>query len=133
MLFITVQPNGDVTEHEVEGETYPVLRDAVQGMIEPVRYADDLEHYHNEEFLYAEGEVFQQINFVSALLGNFRVYGPVIFTGGIDDEGETRGLSPERAEQIRIVAEAVRGRHAELQEAAKDQPKPEPSFTITSW
>jgi hypothetical protein len=133
MLFITVQPDGTTTEHNVEGETYPVLRDAVQGVIEPVYYADDLCHYHNEEFLYAEGEVFDQINFTVAKLSGALVYGPVIYTGGIDDQGETRGLSEPRAQLIREVAESIRDQYPDLVVANAHIEKPVPSFTITAW
>ena len=137
MLFITVQPDGSITETTVEDgqPTYPVLKDAVQGWIETGYYgADDFEHYHNEEFLYAEGEVFDQINFVPAYFGfHSRVYGPVIYTGGVDDEGETRGLTDERAAQIRHFAEYVRDNLATLRETNPALPKPEPVVQVLPW
>lgn len=134
MLFITIQPDGTLTEHEVTGETYPTLSAAVEGYIEAVTYADDLVHYHNEEFLYAEGDVFGQLNFAPAVLANFRIYGPVIFTGGVDAEGETVGLSPEWASALREVAQYIRDNLDALRALPQAQePKPEPTFTITAW
>lgn len=134
MLFITVQPDGSIEEVEVEGETYSVLSAAVKGWIEPVHYADDLEHYHNEEYLYAEGEVFQQINLTVALLKpGAIVYGPVIFTGGVDDEGETRGLNALRALQIKEKAANVRQNLDAYRAQVAGWPKPEPSVSITAW
>lgn len=134
MLFITIQPNGDIEETTVEGESYPTLRDAVGGLIEPIDWDENLTSYHNEEFLYAEGEKFDQVNLVVALLGA-KVYGPVVFTGGIDDEeGETKGLTAEYAEKLRDLALAVRIGYDELHEKFQS-PRGEvvPAFTITSW
>ncbi len=133
MLFIKVNPNGTIEELTVEGEAYPVLRHAVGGNIEPVVWQDDIESYHNEEFLYAEGEEFDQVNLVAALMGA-KLYGPLIFTGGTDDEGETAGLSDANAEHLRGLALAVRLGHAELVEKYQT-PRGEvvPAFSITSW
>lgn len=133
MLFITVQPNGDIEETTVEGESYPVLRHAVGGFIEPIYWSDDIASYHNEEFLYADGEEFTQVNLVIALMGA-KVYGPVIFTGNLDEDGETAGLSEDNAEHLRGLALGVRLAHAELY--AKYQSPREavvPAFSITSW
>lgn len=133
MLFITVQPNGSIEETQVEGESYPVLRHAVGGVIESVHWSDDIVSYHNEEFLYAEGEKFDQVNLVVALMGA-KVYGPVIFTGNLDEDGETGGLSDANAEHLRGLALAVRLGHAELVEKYQT-PRGEvvPAFSITSW
>lgn len=133
MLFITVQPNGEIEETEVEGESYPVLRHAVGGIIEPISWADDIESYHNEEFLYKHGEQFDSVNLVIALMGA-KVYGPVIFTGGVDEDGETAGLSETNAQNLRDLALSVRLAHDELYEKYQT-PRGEvvPSFSITSW
>lgn len=136
MLFITVQPDGSIEEVEVADgqETYPILSGAVKGYIEPVHYSADLEHYHNEEYLYAEGEVFQQINLTVALLKpGAIVYGPVIFTGGVDDEGETRGLSALHARRIKEKAVNVRQNLDAYRAQVADWPKPEPVVTVTAW
>ena len=134
MLFIEIQPDGTLTEHEVTGETYPVMRAAVQGLIEPIDWKDNLVSYHNEEFLYAEGEVFEQVNLAVALMGDIKVYGPVIFTGGTDDEGETTGLSAEDAQGLRTLAASVR-EDLDLLRIVFQSPRSEvdANFTITSW
>lgn len=135
MLFIKVNPNGTIEELTVEGEAYPVLRHAVGGLIEPIQWADDIESYHNEEFLYAEGEEFDQVNLVAALMGGpSKVYGPMIFTGGIDDEGETVGLSEENAQNLRELSIGVIEAYETLH-AIYQSPRGEvvPAFSITSW
>ncbi|UVG35081.1 hypothetical protein SEA_CECE_332 [Microbacterium phage Cece] len=136
MLFITVQPDGSITEHEVESasEVYPTLKAACEGWIEPVEYHETLTHYHNEEFIYAEGEVFQELNFVPSFFGYpGRIYGPVIYTGGVDEEGETRGLSQASAAAIRSSAECVRLTLDTLRALNPALPKPEPRVSVTSW
>ncbi len=138
MLFITVQPNGEVTRVEVEKteEVYPALKSAV-GWIEPIDYNENLTHYHNEEFLYAEGEEFQQINYTVTVVGGIlgvetpRIYGPVIFTGGIDDEGETKGLSDEYANLIETMAATVRASLDKMIAAVPPFPKPEPRVSVS--
>lgn len=133
MLFIKVNPNGTIEELTVEGEAYPVLRHAVGGNIEPVVWQDDIESYHNEEFLYAEGEEFDQVNLVAALMGA-KLYGPLIFTGGTDDEGETVGLSDDNAQRLRDLSVGVITAYDELT-AIYQTPRSEvePVVTITSW
>ena len=137
MLFITIQPDGTLTETEAEaGKTYPVLSQAVGGMIEPINWDDDLVSYHNEEFLYTEGAQFDNVNLAVSLLsgGQARIYVPVIFTGGVDDEGDTTGLSPEQAEALRELAMNVRVFEEGLR-AAYQFPRQDivPVFTITTW
>lgn len=133
MLFIKVNPDGTIEELTVEGESYPVLRHAVGGIIEPIYWTDDIASYHNEEFLYAEGEQFDQVNLVVALMGA-KVYGPVIFTGNLDEDGETAGLSDANAVTLRELALGVRLAHEELY-AKYQTPRGEvvPAFSITSW
>lgn len=131
MLFIEVQADGTTVEHNVEGETYPTLSAAVKGMIEPHYYGPTLEHYHNEEFLYAEG--CDELNLTALLLsGGYEFFGPVIYTGGIDDEGETRGLDAVQAERVRGQAQIVREHLEELLAKTAHVVKREPSFTITT-
>jgi len=134
MLFITVQPDGSISEADVAvGSSYEALRAGVQGWIEPMDYAEGLTHYHNEEFLLTDGAPFDQINFTVAKLSGALVYGPVVFTGGIDDEGETRGLSEPMAQLVREMAESVRDSLPDLLALGASVTKPEPSFTITAW
>jgi hypothetical protein len=133
MLFIKVNPNGTIEELTVEGESYPVLRHAVGGMIEPIYWSEDLASYHNEEFLYAEGEEFDSVNLVVALMGA-KVYGPVIFTGNVDEDGETAGLSEANADTLRDLAVGVRLAHAELYDKFQSPRQAvTPVVTITAW
>jgi hypothetical protein len=132
MLFIEIQADGTLVEHNVEGETYSTLSKAVGGMIEPHNYSENLTHYHNEEFLYAEG--CDDLNLAAFILsGQYLFFGPVIYTGGIDDEGETAGLSPQQAENLRGLAQAVRENLDNLRAQTAHITKPEPSFSITTW
>lgn len=93
--LLTIRPDFTTEEHTVEqGETYPVLRDAVGGLIEPIDLTPTLTMYVNEEFLYSGQEVNPVASHLFRSAGaTYDILGPVILTGGIDDEGETVGLS----------------------------------------
>lgn len=93
--LLTIRPDFTTEEHTVEqGETYPVLRDAVGGLIEPVDLTPTLTMYVNEEFLYSGQEVNPIASHLFRSAGaDYNILGSVIFTGGVDEEGETVGLS----------------------------------------
>lgn len=81
--------------------SYKVLSDAVEGMIEPVDLEGDITMWVNEEFLF----IFptpRPNSFATALFARgYDIQGNVIFTGGVDEEGETLGLSDQQAIALR--------------------------------
>lgn len=88
------------------GASYEVLRNAVGGYIECVALSDTLDMWVNED-----GKLISlPINSTATFLWTL-VYGPtdvivgdVIFTGGVDDEGETLGLSDDQIERLLAFA-----------------------------
>ncbi len=93
-------------------DSYRVLSDAVEGDIEVVTLASDLDFFANEngwaEFSPAERNALAEMAQFAHLGAANPILGPVIFTGGVDSAGETQGLSEERARQIERLAVVLR-------------------------
>jgi Domain of unknown function (DUF3846) len=86
-----------------------VIQDAVGGWIEPVFFESTLEMYVNEE-----GKLNGlDVNPIATRLwesmygtGTDIIVGDVLFAGGVDDEGETRGLNPDKIAFVRGLVSA---------------------------
>ncbi len=83
------------------GDSYKMLSNAVGGMIECVRLADDTDLWCNENGI-SEGLDLNPI--ASAIYDETfgvanPILGDVIITGGADDEGETLGLTEEQVQK----------------------------------
>mgnify|MGYP000279985095 FL=1 len=93
-------------------DSYDVISDAVEGDIEVVSLADDLDFFANEngwaEFSPRDRNALAEMVQFAHLCAANPILGPVIFTGGVDGAGETRGLSEERARQIERLAVVLR-------------------------
>lgn len=91
------------------GESYKVLSNAVEGMIECVRLAEDTDMWCNENGI-AEG---RDLNLMASAIYNetFGVANPilgnVIITGGADEEGETLGLTEEQVQKWLAYNKAI--------------------------
>lgn len=90
-----------------EGEL-KVLQSAVGGWIEAVDLTDKLTMYVNEE---GKLDAFPIINAVGNAYfakvfgeGVDRIVGDVVFTGGLDEEGDTLGLTEEQVKVLKFVA-----------------------------
>lgn len=93
-------------------DSYDVISDAVEGDIEVVSLADDLDFFANEngwaEFSPRDRNALAEMVQFAHLGAANPILGPVIFTGGVDGAGETRSLSEERARQIERLAVVLR-------------------------
>lgn len=112
-LAVRVSPDARTERVDLGDDAYPVIVQAVMGDIEPVTLAEDFEFYANENG-WAEFSLFERNPLAEAVqlgcLGAANpILGPVIFTGGVDDEGETRGLSESRAALVEQLAMMLRG------------------------
>lgn len=112
-LAVTVSPDARTERVDLGADAYPVISQAVQGDIEPVTLADDFEFYANEngwaEFSPLERNPLAEAVQLGCLGAANLIVGPVIFTGGIDEKGETRGLSESRAALVEQLAKILRG------------------------
>jgi hypothetical protein len=99
-VVITAEGTKSVVTFTI-GDSYKILSDTVEGMIECVRLSENEDLWCNENGI-AEGRPLNMI--ASAIYsetfnaGN-PILGNVIITGGADDEGETLGLSDELIEK----------------------------------
>lgn len=93
-------------------DSYRVISDAVEGDIEVVSLAEDLDFFANEngwaEFSASDRNALAEMVQFAHLGAANPIVGPVIFTGGVDGAGETQGLSEERARQIEHLAVLLR-------------------------
>lgn len=105
---LRIDDAGSITEITwAEGESLPALQSAVGGLIDVVQLAPDLDLWVHDEGLY----LFEPNPHATAVATVFAAqagarlaqafHGPAVFTGGVDDEGDTLPLSEEQAEQIR--------------------------------
>lgn len=114
MKRLAVKVSRDLVTQRVDlGEdSYRVISDAVEGDIEVVSLADDLEFFANEngwaEFSPADRNALAEMVQFAHLGAANPILGPVIFTGGVDGDGETQGLSDDRAQQIERLADVLR-------------------------
>ena len=112
-LAVKVSPDARTERVDLGANAYPVISEAVQGDIEPVTLAEDFEFYANEngwaEFSPLERNPLAETVQLGCLGAANPIVGPVIFTGGIDEAGETRGLSETRAALVEQLAMMMRG------------------------
>ena len=105
--IINMDGTGGVVEFE-RGESYSVLSGAVGGYIECVSLASDLDMWVNEE-----GKLMGlPVNPIGTRMWRAAfgptdvIVGDIIFTGGVDKNGETLGLSDrhiERLDEVRLA------------------------------
>lgn len=99
-LIVRTDGQHEIVEFEI-GNSYELIKNAVQGYIECVSIK------HGDLWLNEEGKLlglpinkFATDYFRSSYAGTDDfIVGDVIFTGGVDEEGETLGLSEEALEQ----------------------------------
>lgn len=80
---------------DVESEFLSKMQTAVDGLIQPIDLSDNLTMWVNEEFLFRNSfepnllgtAMYQSIG------GEGLIMGTIVFTGGVDVEGDTMGLS----------------------------------------
>jgi len=78
-----------------------VLQSAVDGLIQPVDVTETVTCWVNEEGLFRSD--FRS-NILASKTTGLNLKGPVVFTGGVGENGETLSLSYEDAEIIRQKA-----------------------------
>lgn len=96
-LAIQVKSSGKATELDITENSLAVLQSGVEGLIQPIDINENLTMWVNEEFLF-RGDFEPNLlgtSFYQSVYGENSgiIQGPVVFTGGSDDEGNTLPLS----------------------------------------
>lgn len=86
------------------------LQNAVGGLIQPVDFGNEVTMWVNEEGLLIDG---MKVNYVATNLAREIGYetpmmGDVVFTGGVDEVGDTMALSEQASVELQKIAEMVR-------------------------
>jgi len=108
-VAIKVTPGFGFEVLDIEENFLPTMQGAVEGLIQPIDYNDNLTIWVNEEFYsLSDPDVnFVATSFYHALGVERPILGNAVFTGGTDEDGEVLGLTPELHEAIvEIVLEA---------------------------
>jgi hypothetical protein len=103
MKALRIKTNGDVKLLDFTNETcYKTLSESVGGLIECVALAKDIDMWVNEEGKIAGLDLnpYATRLYHSTFGAIDLIAGDVVITGGVDDEGNTLGLSEERADEI---------------------------------
>lgn len=118
-LKVNVHQEVTVLDLDAPEGSLAVLQAGVDGWIEPVAINENLTMYVNEE---GKLELFAIVNrYANALfakrfgVGIDTIVGDVVFTGGVDDEGETIGLTDA---QVRSLTFQVTGKFPKARETA---------------
>ena len=103
-LALQVSPMGEVTELDISQDSLRTLQTAVDGLIQPVDFYNFTMWVNEEGLLRSDLER----NLIALAFYPTPILGTIVFTGGVDEEGETLGLSEEPAKLIQAVAKSVR-------------------------
>ncbi len=108
-LAISVSPEGEATNLDLDNGSLEVLQKAVGGLIQPVDIDAEMTMWVNEEFVYSGFEINPLGSaFFAHIGGTYSIRGTVVFTGGVDPEGYTLGLSENDAVAITNLIEDAR-------------------------
>jgi hypothetical protein len=106
-LKLNVHGETQVVDLEAPEGSLKVLQSAVDGYVQPVDLSDDMTMWVNEE-----GKIIGLIRndkantiFRNTFGAVDVIMGDVIFTGGVDDEGDTMGLTDA---QVNSLLQAVK-------------------------
>jgi hypothetical protein len=105
-LAAKLSVDGKVEVIPFEGDTLKLLQDAVHGYIESVTLSDNLVMWVNEDGKMQKMPFNQAATsiFIKHRGGADFIVGPVIFTGGADDEGNTLGLDEVSLQSVKTFA-----------------------------
>lgn len=107
-LAIRLAEDGTLSDLDLDAPegTLAVMQSAVEGLIERVALPPSLDMYVNEEGGYTMND---RRNPYAEYVAGFTYgpglvfFGPVLFTGTPDEEGETQGVAPQYAEALRTL------------------------------
>lgn len=104
-----VKSEADFHEYEIiefdEENSLEVLQEAVGGLIDLVKISDDLDLWVNDEGLLMglPRNYFAMKVYTHAYHTQGLIVGDVIFTGGVDEEGNSLGLTDEQIDRLIVM------------------------------
>jgi hypothetical protein len=103
---LVVNSNGSHEVIDIETDTLSKLQTAVDGLIQPIDLTESLTMWVNEEFLFRNS--FEPNILGTAMYqtvgGEYTILGNVVFTGGVDSEGYSMGLTDYDYERLTSFA-----------------------------
>lgn len=109
---VTVSTQGEAREvmwDVTTTGTLPLLQGAVEGLVDVVALCTHLDMWVNDEGIVRGMEVNHSATDIARLCGrrDQPYYGPVVFTGGPDGEGQTLPLQPDQAAALIELVQQV--------------------------
>lgn len=111
MKAIVVKASGEVIEKEFDNiGTYQFLSESVGGLIQCVSLTDKVDMWLNEEgkMINLPDNPIATVAWASVFGETDIIVGDVVFTGGVDSEGETIGLSETQFDKLLNVLNLAR-------------------------
>lgn len=108
---VVITSKGDFSLLDVETDFLSKMQNAVDGLIQPVDLQNDVTMWVNEEGLLRNDLDVNQIGtglYAEMLGANTPIMGDIVFTGGIDEEGDTMGLDAGYVSSLEALAESLR-------------------------
>lgn len=108
---VVITSRGDFSLLDVETDFLSKMQNAVDGLIQPVDLQNDVTMWVNEEGLLRNDLDVNQIGtglYAEMLGANTPIMGDIVFTGGIDEEGDTMGLDAGYVSSLEALAESLR-------------------------
>jgi hypothetical protein len=100
VLGLIVRPDGS-TERKIMSNTSEEIHETVEGFFDCVRLSPSLDLWvHDEGIFEKDPNPFLTILVSSIRRNDQPIFGTGIFTGGVDNEGETISLSPVTCEKL---------------------------------
>jgi hypothetical protein len=103
-VALQVKSDGSSQELDITENSLAVLQAGVDGLIQPIDIREDLTMWVNEEFLF-RGDFEPNLlgtSFYQSVYGtDGLIHGPIVFTGGSDEAGNTLPLSDSMLVKLR--------------------------------
>lgn len=111
-LALEIDSKGNTREIDITDNSLSLgkLQDAVGGLIQPVGITDDLVMWVNEEFVFMPELQANPIasSMFEAVGGTYEIHGNVVFTGGLDEDGYSNGLSLSSRDKLIAISGALK-------------------------
>lgn len=109
-LALEVNSKGEVREFDISKNSLEQLQSAVDGLFQPIDINESLIMWVNEEFLFRNDldPNSMATTFFETVGGTYAIHGTVVFTGGVDSEGDTLGLGLSDRDKLVAMAGSMK-------------------------
>ena len=107
---LEVNSKGEVRRFDITTNSLEQLQQSVDGLIQPIDISETITMWVNEEFLF-RGDLDPNpiaTSLFEAVGGTYDIHGTVVFTGGVDSDGDSTGLDNSTLDKLERVAGALR-------------------------